>query len=176
VTSAGDPNTANNTASDTPEDIIVIFKNGYESAPVTIVLDGAGNANGFTEGRLQVDPQLLAGLGPMPVEIATGVTERGTELFGLELARFGDQVMLRSVLRDANGMAERTAWFAVDPTRAAIAFAWQAASADVADGYLRLSGGSTPQQTGSRGDHGRLVWLRPAVVHGVPWVTLVSGN
>ena len=176
ATSTGDPNTANNTASDTPEDVIVVFKDGFESAPVTIVPEGAGNANGYVEGRLQVDPQLLAGLDLKPVAIATGITERGTELFTLELARFGDQVMLRSVLRDANGMAERSAWFAVDPTRAAIAFAWQAASADASDGYLRIDGGSAPQQNGSRADRGRLAALRPAVQQGAPWVTLVTGN
>lgn len=176
ATSAGDPNTANNTASDTPEDVIVLFKNGFETAPVTIVPEGAGNANGYVEGRLQVDPQLLAGLDMHPVAIATGVTERGVELFTLELARFGDQVMLRSVLRDANGMAERTAWFAVDPTSAAIEFAWQAASADANDGYLRIAGGSTPQQNGSRGERGRLALLRPAVHQGAAWVRLMTGN
>ncbi|HSX62047.1 MAG TPA: fibronectin type III domain-containing protein [Tahibacter sp.] len=176
ATSAGDPNTSNNTASDTPEDIIVLFKNGFENAPVTIVPEGAGNANGYIEGALRVDPQLLAGLDATPVTVVTGVTDRGEELFALELARFGDGVVLRSVLRDANGMSERGAWFAVDPTRAPIAFAWQAASGDASDGYLRLSGGGAPQHNGSRGDRGRLAALRPAVVQGVQWVTLAGGN
>ncbi|MBL8299634.1 MAG: DUF11 domain-containing protein, partial [Rhodanobacteraceae bacterium] len=176
VTSTGDPNAANNTASDTPADVIVLFKDGFEGTPITIVPQDVGNASGYVTGRLQVDPQLLASLDLKPVTIATAVTERGAELFTLELARFGDKVMLRSVLRDANGLAERSAWIEVDPTRAPIAFAWQAASADASDGYLRIEGGNAPQQNGSRRDRGRLALLRPAVVQGVPWVRMVSGN
>lgn len=173
ATSAGDPNTANNTATDTPEDIIVIFKNGFETAPVTIVPEGVGNANGFVTGRLRVDPQLLSGLGLEPVAIATGVSDRGTELFALELARFNGQVMLRSVLRDANGLSERSVWTAVDPTRGPIEFAWQSASAEASDGYLRVADATASQITGNRADRGRLVGLRPALQQNTPWVSLV---
>ncbi|WP_313918400.1 hypothetical protein [Tahibacter sp.] len=177
VTSAGDPNTANNTATDTPEDIIVIFKNGFETAPVTIVPDGVGNANGFVAGRLRVDPQLLSGLGLEPVVIATGVSDRGAELFALELARFNGQVMLRSVLRDAGGLSERSVWTAVDPTRGPIEFAWQSASAEASDGYLRVADATASQISGNRTDRGRLAGLRPALQQNVPWVSLVpSGN
>ncbi|MBL8298437.1 MAG: DUF11 domain-containing protein [Rhodanobacteraceae bacterium] len=176
VTSTGDPNSANNSATDTPADVIVLFKDSFEGTPNTIVPQDVGNASGYVAGRLQVDPQLLDGLDLSPVAIATAVTERGAELFTLELARFGNKVMLRSVLRDANGMAERSAWIEVDPARAPIAFAWQAASADASDGYLRIEGGGTPQQNGSRSERGRLALLRPAVVQGAPWVTLISGN
>lgn len=174
ATAAGDPNPANNTASDTPEDLIVIFKDGFESAPVTLVPEGVGNANGYVEGRLRVDPQLLSGLGLQPVAIATGVSERGIELFTLELARFGGQVVLRSVLRDANGLAERGSWLAVDPTQAPIAFAWQAASGTAADGYLRIAGGAAPQLNGSRAERAGLATLRPALQQGVAWVSLIG--
>lgn len=177
VTSAGDPNTANNTATDTPEDIIVIFKDGFETAPVTIVPDGVGNANGFVAGRLRVDPQLLSGLGLEPVVIATGVSDRGAELFALELARFNGQVMLRSVLRDAGGLSERSVWTAVDPTRGPIEFAWQSASAEASDGYLRLADATASQINGNRTDRGRLAGLRPALQQNTPWVSLApSGN
>ncbi len=176
VTSAGDPNTANNTATDTPEDVIVIFKDGFESAPVTIVPDGVGNANGFVAGRLRVDPQLLSGLGLEPVVIATGISDRGVELFALELARFNGQVMLRSVLRDANGLSERSAWTAVDPTHSAIEFAWQAAGAEASDGYLRVADATTSQFSGNRTERGRLAALRPALQQNAPWVTLLSAS
>ncbi|WP_386066036.1 beta strand repeat-containing protein [Tahibacter sp. UC22_41] len=61
ATVSGDPNTANNTATD--NDVIVLFKNGFESAPVTLIEQGA---DGYAANRLRVDPQLLAGLGSEP--------------------------------------------------------------------------------------------------------------
>ncbi|WP_257385250.1 beta strand repeat-containing protein [Tahibacter caeni] len=174
ATVAGDPDTANNTATD--DDVIVLFEDGFENAPAMFVPADAGSANGYVTGRLRVDPQLLSGLGLKPVAVVGGVDGRGAGLFALELARFDGQVMLRSVLRDANGLAERSAWFAVDPTRNAIEFAWQAAGADAADGYLRLAGGAASQLSGERPERASLAGLRPLRQQGLAWVSLIGGN
>ncbi len=171
---SGDPNTSNNTGLD--DDIVVIFKNGFESAPVTLIALDAGTADGHAAGRLRVDPQLLAGLGLNPVAVASGVDAAGAELFTLELARFNGQVVLRSVLRDANGLAERSAWLAVDPTRTAIEFTWQAAGTDAADGYLRLAVGSAFQLSGDRRAPAHLSGLRVPQQQGVAWVSLIGSS
>ena len=173
VTAPGDPNPANNSATDTPEDLIVIFKNGFETAPVTLVPDGVGNENGFVDGLLRVDSALLGSLDLAPVAVATGYSDTGVELFTLELARFGQQVVLRSVLRDANGLAERSAWIAIDPARQGIEFAWQAASAESPDGYLHLAGGSASQTNGNRAERGKLATLAVTVQQSLPWLSLV---
>lgn len=173
VTAAGDPNTANNTASDTPEDTIVLFKNGFETAPITLVPEGAGNANGYVAGLLRVDPNLLATLELMPLTVAVGYSDSGTELFALELSRFNQQIVLRSVLRDANGLAERTAWIPVELSRNGIEFAWQAASADASDGYLRLAGGGASQTSGGRSAQGKLATLAVTQQQGLAWLSLV---
>ncbi|HWU52931.1 MAG TPA: hypothetical protein VN153_08955 [Tahibacter sp.] len=171
ATVSGDPNTANNTVTDT--DVIVLFKNGFESAPVTVMPQGS---DGYTAGRLRVDPQLLAGLGLNPVAVASGIDANGAELFTLELARFNGQVVLRSVLRDANDLAERSAWFAIDPTQTAIEFAWQSAGADAANGYLRLAAGSAFQVSGDRRETARLSNLRVEQQQGVAWVSLIGSS
>lgn len=174
VTSVNDPNLANNSATDTPQDRIVVFKNGFEGAPVTVVPQGAGHADGFASGKLRLEPALLAGLGATPVTIATGYSDRGVALFTLELARLHGQVVLRSVLCDAAGLAERSAWFAVDPQRQPIAFAWQAASADAADGYLQLSGGAAPQAAAARAERAGLATLQIATQQNLPWASLIG--
>lgn len=177
VTAAGDPNTANNSASDTPEDIIVLFKNGFETAPITLVPEGVGNANGFVSGVLRVDPNLLSMLTLMPQTVAVGYSDGGVELFALELARFDRQVMLRSVLRDTDGLAERTAWMPLDLGRNGIEFAWQAATADAAgDGYLRLAGGGASQTNGGRTAQGKLATLAVTAQQGLPWLSLVGAG
>ncbi|WP_386066035.1 hypothetical protein ACFJIW_15975 [Tahibacter sp. UC22_41] len=109
--------------------------------------------------------------------MATGLDANGAELFTLELARFNGQVVLRSVLRDANGLAERSAWFAIDPAQTAIEFAWQAAGTDAANGYLRLAVGSAFQVSGDRREPARLSGLRVLQQQGVAWVSLIgTGN
>lgn len=174
VTAAGDPNTANNSASDTPEDIIVLFKNGFEAGPLTLAPTGAGNANGYVSGLLRVDPNLLSTLELMPQTVAVGYSDSGVELFALELARFNRQIVLRSVLRDANGLAERSAWIPVELSHSGIEFAWQAASADASDGYLRLAGGGASQTNGGREARGKLATLAVTVQQGLPWLSLVT--
>lgn len=174
VSAAGDPNPANNSATDTPQDRIVVFRNGFEGTPMTVVPQGAGQADGFASARLRIEPALLAGLGATPVTFASGYSDRGVQLFTLELARLHGQVVLRSVLHDAEGLAERSAWFAVDPQRQPIALAWQAAGAAAADGYLQLAGGAAPQTVAARAGRAALATLQIATQQNLPWARLIG--
>jgi uncharacterized repeat protein (TIGR01451 family) len=176
-TSGGDPNPANNSASDTPPDIIVTFRDGFDAPadpPIMPVAPKAGAAQGYYSGSLRIDPQLLSGLGTQPVSVASGYAAGGMELFTLQLARFGEQVMLRAVLSDAAGLDERSAWLAVDPARASINFAWQAAGGDVQDGYLRLGSGSAVQTSAGRAEPLPLAGLRIAQRQSVAWAVLTQ--
>lgn len=174
VTAAGDPGLANNSAVDTPQDRIVLFKHGFDGSPLTVAPQGSGHAAGFAAGKLRIEPALLAGLGPAPVSIATGYSDHGVALFTLQLARLRGQVVLRGVLRDGGGLAESGAWLAVDPQRHPLAFAWQAAGAATADGYLYLAGGAAPQITAARRERAGLATLQVATRQNLPWASPVS--
>ncbi|MBO9661606.1 ExeM/NucH family extracellular endonuclease [Dokdonella sp.] len=166
-----DPNPANNSATDTPATIIVIFRDGFDDAAATQPL--AGDGAGFVSAQLQVEAALLDRLGAMPVEVARGETTDGTSAFAIELARFGTQHALRLTLRDAQGRPQRGEWRTVDLAAAPLDLAWQSATPAAADGYVRLAAGSASLQATERSDASRLVRLRIREVDGAPWLSLL---
>jgi uncharacterized repeat protein (TIGR01451 family) len=167
---AVDPNTANNTAADAT-DVVVIFKDGFEDGGTTLALDGA--ADGFVSAQLQLDASLLAGVGVSPVTIATGETADARSAFTIELARFNGQYVMRLVTSTAEG-SERSEWRVVDPGSRAVELAWQSATAGQADGYLHLAVGGTSLQSVARRESGHLARLRVAVDGGLPWLSLMT--
>jgi uncharacterized repeat protein (TIGR01451 family) len=168
-----DPNPANNSAADTPADVIVIFKDGFDSAGVTRSLDGFSDGAGFVSAQLLVNASLLDGLGAMPVTVATGETVDGRTAFTIELARFNAQYVMRLVARDAQGNSERSEWRAVDLHAGALDFAWQSASAGK-DGYLYLAAGAASLQSAARSDTRQLVRLHIALSDETPWLSMPS--
>jgi uncharacterized repeat protein (TIGR01451 family) len=167
-----DPNLANNSASDAPADIIVLFKDGFESAAATQSLDAFGDGHGFVSAQLQLDAALLAGIGIMPVAIARGESADQRHLFTLELARFGARYAMRLDVRDVDGRSERGSWHTVDPDAQPLDLAWQAATPGKADGYLRIIAGGVALQMTGRRDDGRLLYLRVALADGQPWLSV----
>ncbi|MEO5561353.1 MAG: ExeM/NucH family extracellular endonuclease, partial [Dokdonella sp.] len=169
-----DPNTANNTAVDTPVDVVVIFKDGFDDSGVTLALDGYSDSAGFVSAQLLLNPSLLSGLGVAPVAIATGETANTKTAFTIELARFNSQTVMRLLTRDAKGGNERSEWRAIDASAHALDFAWQSAASGKADGYLRLAAGTSTLQSAARADSERLVRMRVAVRNGVAWLSLLK--
>ena len=167
-----DPNTANNTAIDTPVDVVVIFKDGFDDSGVTLALDGYSDSAGFVSAQLLLNPSLLSGLGVAPVAIATGETTSARSAFTIELARFNGHTVMRLLTRDAEGGNERSEWRAIDASAHALDFAWQSAASGKADGYLRLAAGTSTLQSETRADSERLVRLHVAVSNSVAWLSL----
>lgn len=168
-----DPNPANNSASDTPATIIVIFRDGFDDAAAPLTLEGHGDAAGFVSAQLQVDAALLGRLGPMPVEVARGETADGKTAFALELARFGVQTAMRMTLRDAQARPQRSEWRTVDLAAEPLDFAWQSAAPQQGDGYVRLASGAASLQATERGESSRLVRLRITQLDGAAWLSLL---
>jgi len=164
-----DPNPANDSGSDTPPNVIVILRDGFEAAAATQV-PVQHDASGFASAQLAIDPALLAGLGSVPVTVATGELADGRTAFTLDLARFNAQIVMRLTTRDAQGLGERGAWQPVELAGAALDLAWQSASADRADGYVRLAAGDAALQATDRGERTQLVRLRIALGDEVPWL------
>ncbi|NCT67341.1 MAG: ExeM/NucH family extracellular endonuclease [Rhodanobacteraceae bacterium] len=167
-----DLNPANNSASDTPATVVVVFRDGFESAGVTRALDGFADQAGFVSAQLVVDRALLGTLGSMPVGVARGETADGRTAFTLELARFNSQYVMRLTTRDVQGGSARSEWRAVELAAGPLDFAWQSAAAGQQDGYLRLALGSAVLQSSARADSARLVRLHIAVRDELPWLTL----
>ena len=169
---AVDPNPANNTASDAPADIVVIFHDGFDTAEKVEALDRFSDAAGFVSAQLLVNAALLDGLGIMPVAIAAGETAGGTTAFTIELARFNTQYVMRLVAREPQGPAERSEWKAVDLATGALDFAWQSASTGKQDGYLHLAAGTASVQSAGRSNTEHLVRLHIAVRDDLPWLSV----
>ncbi len=167
-----DANPANNSASDTPANVIVIFKDGFDSAGVNGALDGFSDGAGFVSAQLLVNASLLDRLGIMPVIVASGETTDAGTAFTIELARFNAQTVMRLIVSTAHGQTERGEWRAVDLDAGALDFAWQSAASGKQDGYLRLAAGNVAVQSVDRSDTARLVRLRIAVGDERPWLTL----
>lgn len=168
-----DPNVVNNAADDTPSDIVYLFKDGFDGTPIPIVLEGFGGSD-YAVVQLHVAPTLLATLGIVPQQIATGETALGKRLFSIELARFGNNVAMRVVAADAQGLSERSTWQTVELQSNPLDLAWQSASSAGNDGYVNVAGGSAPVQMVDRSETGQLAQLRIVVAHNTPWLATYS--
>lgn len=170
LTSGSDPTPANNSATD--RDIVVIYKDGFEGTPLTIVTAIGGGAD-FVAAPLRLDAGLVGGLGMVPVPVARGRSADGKTLFTLELARFGSDLVVRSVTPDALGLSQRSPWQAVDTSQRVLQFAWQSANGG-ANGYLSLDGGRSPLLVSGRSETSRLTHLVVTLEHQVPWLVILS--
>jgi uncharacterized repeat protein (TIGR01451 family) len=170
LASGTDPTPANNTASDT--DIVVIFRDDFEGTPKNLTgINGSGDA--LVSIDLRVDAGLLANLSIVPVEIANGLNASGKTLFTLELARFGNDYVLRTIVKDADGRSERTAWQTADMSARLVSFDWQSAATNTA-GYLSVNGGGAALSVSPHHDQDRLTGLSVTVENNVPWLVLIA--
>ncbi len=170
-----DPNPANNSASDTPQDIIVIFKDGFEGVPLALLpVDGNSSGVGFTSVNLKLNATLLQRLGMVPVAVVSGVSTSGKNLFTIELARFGKDIAARSLITDAHGLRERSAWQILAANPQQMALDWQSASDHVADGYLSIGSGGTALLASGHGQQDRLIHLLVTIDGNLPWMNLVA--
>ncbi|MEP6485231.1 MAG: carboxypeptidase regulatory-like domain-containing protein [Rudaea sp.] len=171
VTSGTDPTPGNNTATDT--DIVSIFIDGFEGTPVMRASD-VGIGTDYVSATLRIDATLLNALTIMPTAVASGRGADGKILFTLELARFGNDVVLRAVTTDGHGYSERSAWQVIDVSQRLLAFAWQSASIGASNGYLKLDQtGDAPLLSG-RNDPDRLTQLLVTIENATPWLVLIT--
>gem|GEM_PF-710659 len=170
-----DPNPANNSASDAT-DLVVIFRDGFDTAGTDASLDGHTDAAGFVGATLRIDTTLLDRVGIMPVTIATGASNGVGSAVAIDLARIGTGYAMRVVARDASGKTERSAWRTVDLAAGALDLAWQPASAGRRDGYVELGAGADSVQIAGRDDAARLSRLRILVEDDRPWLALLPND
>jgi uncharacterized repeat protein (TIGR01451 family) len=167
-----DPVPANNSATDT--DAVEIFIDGFEGTPLTSVPNSIGDGADYVSVTLHVDAGLLGGLSMVPKAVANGRGSDGKTLFTLEMARFGSDIVLRVMTKDAAGLSQRSAWQPVDLQQYLLTLAWQSASsASAANGYLNVDGAGTPLVLGSR-DPNRLSQLWVTVENSVPWLVVIK--
>ena len=172
LTSGSDPATGDNSATDNDSDIVAIFGNAFDGNPsVTAKLDEAG---GQVSAQLQVDSVLLHELGVVPVDIANGRSADGRRLFTIQIARFGQNVVLRTLTTDAGGMNAVSEWQTVDLGGHVLELAWQSASAQKNDGYFAVGAGGTPVLIDGRTISDQLSYLQITVENNVPWLTLIE--
>ena len=169
VTNVGDPNPANNVASDNVN--VVIFRDGFDDGATLLALAPYSDGRGFASVALAVEPSLLDAVGIMPTAIASGRTDDGRSAFTLELARFGASHYLRLSSVAADGRIVRGEWQAASFEQP-LDFAWQSAASAQGDGYLRIvAGRATLQSTGE--DSRRLLELRiPVGADATPWLSV----
>ena len=170
-----DPNPANNSASDTPQDIIVIFKDGFEGVPLAL-LPVAGNSGGvgFTSVHLTLNATLLQRLGIVPVAVVSGVSASGKTLFTIELARFGKDIAARTLMTDAHGLSERSAWQILATNPQQLALDWQSSSGHVADGYLSVGSAGSAVLASGHAQQDRLIHLLVTIDATLPWLNLIA--
>jgi uncharacterized repeat protein (TIGR01451 family) len=173
LTSGSDPATGNNSATDTDSDVVAIFDATFD-ADATITAAVTGAATGQTSAQLQVDGALLQQLGAAPVSVASGRSAGGRLLFTLQLARFGQNVALRTLTTDASGKSEFSEWRSVDLQNHALELTWQSASAGSSDGYFAVAAGGTPVLVDGRTNTDQLSSLRITVENDVPWLSLIG--
>ena len=165
-----DSTPANNTATDT--DVVVIFRDDFEGTPKNLKrVNGSGDA--LVSLDLRVDAGLLRNLSIVPVEIANGGTVSGKALFTLELARFGNDYVLHTIVKDADGRSERTSWQTADMSTRLVSFDWQSAATNTA-GYLSVNGGGAALSVSPHHDQDRLTGLSVTVENNVPWLVLIA--
>ena len=168
---ASDPVPGNNSATDSPTDIVVIYRDGFEEFPSSLIA-GFTTSGNFATARLAVNPKALGKLQLVPVTALSGETSSGRPLFAIELMRLGDQVELRTVLRDANGSSMPGAWQSVDLSQGYLEFAWQASAAERPDGYFMLSVGNATVALPNHSDTAAPARMRVGLVNGQPWMQL----
>ena len=172
VTTAGDSNPANDSATDV--DTLVIFVDGFDGTTPTQPIEGLGNGTDFVGATFRVDPALTGQLGITPTTVAWGYSASGAQLFSIELARFGNDTVMRTTLSDQAGMPNRSNWTSADVAQLPLELFWQSASNQASDGYLQLSGAGAPIQIAGLHNPDRLVSMRVLVKDGQPWMTLLS--
>jgi uncharacterized repeat protein (TIGR01451 family) len=171
LASGSDPSPANDSASDS--DIVVIFRDGFDGGAALLAnVNAAGS--GYFAAQMQVDAGLLAHLGIVPVDIASGRSPDGKRLFTLQLARFGSDVALRTLATDARGMNQMSEWRTVDLAHHVLEFAWQSAADGGRDGYVAAAAGGPPVLIDARATPDRLTRLLITVDHDVPWLLLID--
>jgi len=171
LTAGTDSVPGNNSASDT--DTVVIFRDGFDGAPVEVANVNAAGAGNVT-AQLRVDAGLLGGLNIVPVDVASGRGADGKRLFTLQLARFGHDIALRTLTVGSRGESRNSEWQTVDLDRHVLEFAWQSASAQAADGYFAVAAGGTPVLVDGRAVPDRLTYLHISVENRVPWLMLIE--
>jgi len=167
---SSDPNAANNSATDT--DIVHIFIDGFEGTPL-MRPNNIGNGADHVTTTVRVDANLLSGLSLSPTAVAVGRGTDGKELFTLELARFGNDYVLRTIVKDADGRSERTSWQTADMSIRLISFDWQSAATNTA-GYFSVNGGGAALSVSPHDDQDRLTGLSVTVENNVPWLVLIA--
>ena len=172
INGGSDPVSIND--SDTDDDAVEIFIDGFEGTPLTSIPTSIGTGTDYVSVTLHVDSGLLSGLSIVPKQVANGRGVDGKVLFTLEMARFGSDVALRVVTRDATGLSERSAWQTVDLQQSLLTLAWQSASsASAVNGYLNVDGASTPLVAGGN-DPNHLAQLWVTVENSVPWLVVIK--
>jgi uncharacterized repeat protein (TIGR01451 family) len=171
LASGSDPTPANNSASDT--DIVVIFRDGFDGGASLLANVNAAGSSHVT-AQMQVDAGLLAHVGIVPVDIASGRSPDGKRLFVLQIARFGSDVALRTLATDARGMNLMSEWQTVDLVHHVLEFAWQSAGEGQRDGYVAAAAGGPPVLIDARPTTDRLTRLLITVDHDVPWLLLID--
>jgi len=163
-----DATPANNSATD--NDTVVLFRDDFEG---TAPLAAAFAASDAVSLRMNIDATLLAGLGSVPVGIASGRSADGLR-FDVQAARFGHAIAVRVTTRGDDGASTRSPWQTVDARRPLLEFAWQPASANGNDGYLAVAAGAAPLLVDGRFARHRPASLLIAVDGGVPWLWPVA--
>jgi len=172
LTSGSDPASGNNSATDNDSDTVAIFKEDFEVGQVTVAVNDAGT--GQVSAQLQVDSTLLQQLTAAPVNVATGRSASGKLLFTLQIARFGQNVVLRTLTKDASAKTGISGWQNVDLAGHALEFTWQSASTNSSDGYFAVAAGGTPVLVDGLTTTDHLSSLGIALGNGVPWLSLIG--
>ena len=172
LTSGSDPATGNNSATDSDSDIVAIFEGAFEASQITAAVNDAGT--GQVSAQLQVDSTLLQQLTAAPVDVATGRSASGKLLFTLQIARFGQNVVLRTLTNDASGKTGISEWQNADLGGHALELTWKSASTNSSDGYFAVAGGGTPVLVDGRAITDRLTSLGITVENGVAWLSLIG--
>jgi hypothetical protein len=172
VTNGTDPNSANNTASDT--DTIVLFLSGFEGS--TLAMNVAGSTgSGSVMVQLGVDAGLLNTLDAAPVTIASGRSANGKTLFSLQLMRLGGSVAMRTLTTiDSTVFSDVSPWQVVDLKPGVLGLQWQPATARGDDGYLRTGPGSQVALTAANNAQESLTQLQVTVENDIPWLVLIG--
>jgi uncharacterized repeat protein (TIGR01451 family) len=172
LTSGSDPATGNNSATDSDSDTVAIFDAGFEVSQVTVAVNEAGT--GQVSAQLQVDSTLLLKLTAAPADVATGRSASGKLLFTLQIARFGQNVVLRTLTIDASGKTGISEWQSVDLAGHALELTWRSASTNSSDGYFAVAGGGTPVLVDGSAITDRLTSVGITLQNGVAWLSLIA--
>ncbi len=162
-----DSTPGNNESKDS--DFVVIFRDGFEGDSVSVI-QPVGSGADHVVTNLQVNANLLRGLGIAPVTVASGLGADGEILFRLQFARFGGDYEMRVLTRDDLGLSERSSWYRLDERRGLLTVDWQSASDKAADGYLRVAASLTGLIMHGRSERDRLANLQIRADHDVPWL------